>query len=175
MYSDIENMKVTNLLCKHVSFLSPKAKQVLKESEKIGYKWCLWGTHSKNCSLSYHINKIQAMEKTGYEHSIRIVICKYPFSSRLYIWTDNLHSTIMQIRKHGLDVKVKDIPHYIVDISEPDVVVFCNDNTYINTDENRKGVIECAFKRYRRSVNKKLLNIGYTVEDFINDNKEILE
>ena len=171
------NMKLKDMYCKHVLSLSVKAQMLLQESLQIGYKYCQWGSHEldkDSLDLFYHARKIENMERKKYEHAIRIVICKYPFLNNPIVWVDNLHSAILQMRKHGLDVTLKEIPFYIVDISEYNhPIIMSHNNSFIDTEENRNGVLYCAYKRYERSNNKELISLNYKISDFVNDNYEL--
>ena len=82
---DLLNMNLTDMFCKHVIRRNPdgmqiKAGELYIESCKLGYKVCNWGLHVGHASdIQYHINLITQMEKDGYNHAIRIVVCKYDF------------------------------------------------------------------------------------------------
>lgn len=171
------NMRLKDAYCKHVLSLTSIAKALRRESFRTGYEYCQWGSHEGDegkLDLYYHARKIVKMEEDGYEHAVRIVICKYPFSDILTIWVDNLHSAILQIRKKGLDVMLKEIPFYIVDISDYDnPIIMSHNGSFIDTDDNREGVLYCAYKRYERSNNGKLISLNYRVKDFICDNYEL--
>jgi hypothetical protein len=121
---DLLNMNLTDMFCKHVIRRNPdgiqiKADKLCIESCKLGYKVCNWGLHVGHASdIQYHINLITQMEKDGYNHAIRIVVCKYDFCDMPIVWVDNLHSAIKYIRQYGKNVKLGDIPFYVVDISD---------------------------------------------------------
>lgn len=123
---DLLNMNLTDMFCKHVIRRNPdgiqiKAGKLYIESCKIGYKVCNWGLHVGHASdIQYHINSIVQMERDGYNPAIRVVICKYDFCDTPIVWIDNLHSAIKYIREYGKNVKLGDIPFYVVDISDYD-------------------------------------------------------
>lgn len=118
------NMKLIDMFCKHIirnsqDNIKTKADKLYTESLKLGYNFCEWGVHNGHPSdISFHTGIITKMEKDNYNHAVRIVICKYDFSDKIIVWTDNLHSTIKYIREIGKDACLKDIPFYIVDLTD---------------------------------------------------------
>jgi len=174
---NIMKLKLMSLLSKHVFNLnSPKAFRLMSESIKTGYEYSLWGvvkTHMQD--FHYNMDIILKMEKENYCHPLRVVACRYAFSDRVYLWCDNMHSAIMYIRKYGADVTLKDIPFYIVYVNEGNVINICDCKEVVREDAvSLQGLSECSVKRFRRSDNIDLLNVGYTVEDFCKDNPEFL-
>lgn len=118
------NMKLIDMFCKHIirnsqDNIKTKADKLYTESLKLGYNFCEWGVHSGHPSdISFHTGIITKMEKDNYNHAVRIVICKYDFCDTSIVWVDNLHSAIKYIREYGKDVRLRDIPFYVVDISD---------------------------------------------------------
>ena len=177
---DILNMKLTSMLCKHVikhNFYKEysKAFRLYIASQKLGYEMCNWGLHVGHANdIQYHINLIVQMEKDNYNPAIRIVICKYSFCDKPVIWIDNLHSAIKYIRQYGKDVKLKDIPFYIVDISDYEHPIISGNSGYLRENyEDIFGAISCAYARFNRSNSRELVEIGYTLDDFLNDNPKL--
>lgn len=174
---DLLNMKLTDMFCKHVIRRNPdgiqiKASKLYIESCKLGYKVCNWGLHVGHASdIQYHINSIVQMERDEYNPAIRIVICKYDFCDTPIVWVDNLHSAIKYIREYGKDVKLRDIPFYVVDISDYEHPSIHGYNDSLREKhEDILGAVSCAYKRFRRSNSKELIEIGYTLKDFLRDN-----
>lgn len=174
---DLLNMKLTDMFCKHVirrniDDKETKAEKLYIESCKIGYEWCNWGLHTGHASdIQYHITSIVQMERDGYNHAVRIVICKYDFCDKPIVWVDNLHSAIKYIREYGKDVKLIDIPFYIVDISDYEHPSVQGDNGSVREKyEDILGDVSCGYQRFRRSNSKELIEIGYTLNDFLHDN-----
>lgn len=174
---DLLNMKLTDMFCKHVIRRNPdgiqvKAGKLYIESCKLGYKVCNWGLHVGHAGdIHYHIGLIIQMENDNYNHAVRIVICKYDFCDTPIIWVDNIHSAIKYIRKYGKDVKLRDIPFYVVDISDYDHPSIKGYSGSLRENyEDILGAVSCAYKRFRRSNSKSLIAIGYTLKDFLYDN-----
>lgn len=174
---DLLNMNLMDMFCKHVIRRNPdgiqtKAGKLYIESCKLGYKVCNWGLHVGHASdIQYHINLIAQMERDGYNPAIRISICKYDFCDTPIVWIDNLHSAIKYIREYGKNVKLGDIPFYVVDISDYDNPSIHGYNGSLRERyEDLLGAVLCAYKRFRRSNSKELIEIGYTVKDFLYDN-----
>lgn len=114
---------------------------------------------------------IEKMEKDRYNHAIRVVVCKYPFSDKVIVWTDNLHSTVKYIREYGKEVKLKDIPFYVVDLSllsHP--VVSAVDMKVLRPNLSAiVGAVSSAYFRYEMSNLKDLIDAGYLVGDLLDD------
>lgn len=114
------------------------------------------------------------MEKNKYNHAIRIVICKYNFSDKTIVWTDNLHSTIKYIRKLGKDACLKDIPFYVVNLTNLKYPKVLSNNEILRPIiSDILGAVSNAYFRYEMSNSKELINIGYTVNDMLNDSPEL--
>ena len=175
--SSISEMRLVDLYCKHmikVNFFDKEAKsnRLLRASRAVGYDYCEWGTHNGHRNnVSYHIDIIEKMEKEGYNHAIRVVVCKYPFSDKAIVLTDNLHSTVKYIREYGKEVKLKDIPFYVVDlslISNP--VVSAVDMKVLRPNLSAiVGAVSSAYFRYEMSNSKDLIDVGYLVGDLLDD------
>lgn len=78
--SSISEMRLVDLYCKHMIRVDynkeSKANRLLSASRAIGYEYCEWGTHSGHRSNGlYHLGIIEKMEKEGYNHAIRVVVC----------------------------------------------------------------------------------------------------
>ena len=177
---DLLNMKLTDMFCKHVIGHNPdgmqvKAGRLFVESSKLGYEVCNWGLHVGHASdTQYHINSIVQMERDGYNPAIRIVVCKYNFCDTPVVWVDNLHSAIKYVRENGKDVRLRDIPFYVVDISDYEHPVIYGYNGSLREEyEDILGAVSCAYQRFRRSNSKELIEIGYTLKDFLNDNARL--
>lgn len=96
---------------------------------------------------------------------------KYDFCDTPIVWIDNLHSAIKYIREYGKDVKLRDIPFYVVDISDYDnPSIHGYKGSLRERYEDILGAISCAYKRFRRSNSKELIEISYTLRDFLCDN-----
>ena len=177
--NDFMNMKLTDMYCKHMmkndSNYDSKANKLLNASCKVGYEICEWGLHSNHPSDFYHhMNIITKMEKDKYKHAIRIVMCKYDFCDEPIIWVDNLHSTVKYIREYGKDVRIKDIPFYVVDLTDLKQPIVKGYNNSLRTNiSNILGAISSAYFRYEKSNLQELIEIKYTIEDLLNDNPEL--
>lgn len=169
------DMPLIEMRCKHVFNPGIKEDTVLLESNRIGYKWCEWGRysgHEKN--FKYHMGVIHRMEKDDYFHAVRIVVCAYDFSVEKYIWVDNLHSAIRYMRKYGVNVLLRQIPFYVVDITQPIVRIFAYSEYLRTTREDIQGAIDCAYKRKERSDSEVLINADYRLLDFVKTNPMFL-
>lgn len=174
---ELLNMKLINMYCKHMikndSDSNSKANRLLEASCKIGYEFCEWGAHEGRPSdFFHHLNNIMKMEQDGYKHAVRIVICRYKFCNEPVIWVDNLHSTIKYIREYGMNVRLKDIPFYIVDLTDVKrPIVKGYKNSLRSNISDVFGAISSAYYRYEMSNLKELVDANYTVNDLLNDNQ----
>lgn len=174
------NMKLVNMYCKHMilneSVNESKANQLLVASNKIHYEFCEWGTYDNFPSdLLHHLGIITKMETDKYDHVIRVVICKYKFFDSPIVWTDNLHSTVKYIREYGKDVRLKDIPFYVVDLSDlENPIIGSYDKNVIKPNiSDVLGAVSSAYFRYEMSNSQELINVSYLVGDLLKDNPEL--
>lgn len=175
--NELLNMKLIDMRCKHVLNTSSNKKdlQVLNLSTECGYKWCLWGSHSGHSgNTDYHIKKIVDMENCGFTRPVRIVVCSYPFSPNTKVtWVDNLHTAIYYLRLFGKDLILKEMPFYIVDISEYDDKLYDYQGSLSQSKFDLAGALECAYHRRIRSNNKELIELNYTVSDLLKANPRL--
>ena len=173
------NMKLTDMYCKHMikndSNFNSKANRLLKFSDKIEYEFCEWGSHEKQPSnIFHHLNIITKMETDNYNHPIRIVICKYDFCNKPIIWTDNLHSTVKYIREYGKEAKLKDIPFYVVDLTDLKSPIIKGYKNSLRSDySDILGALSNAYFRYEKSNLKELIDVKYLVKDLLCDNPNL--
>lgn len=173
------DMKLTELYCKHMiknnSDEKSKSNKLLNTSHNMGYEWCEWGSHEDFPSnLSHHIDIITKMERNEYNHAIRIAICKYDFSDDLIVWADNLHSTIKYIRELGKGACLKDVPFYVVDLTDLGNPRVLSDNENLRPIvSDILGAVSSAYFRYEMSNSSELINVRYTVADILKDNPEL--
>ena len=174
--SSILEMRLVDLYCKHMIRVDydkeSKANRLLSASRTIGYGYCEWGSHDYSRSnVFHHLGIIEKMEKDRYNHAIRVVLCKYPFSDKVIVWTDNLHSTIKYIRQYGEEVKLKDVPFYVVDLSllsHP--IISAVDMKVLRPRLSAiVGAVSSAYFRYEMSNSKDLIDVGYLVGDLLDD------
>lgn len=169
------DMQIKDMLCKHVLNASEGIEsQVLKESLEIGYKWCLWGSHSgHDADISYHLDKIHKMESDEYYHALRIVVYNYGEKEKMYVWCDNIHSAIRYIRKYGLNVKLSQVPFYIVDLRTSPITV-AGYKDYLKEDNTCiQGAIRSALKRACWSNSRELLGLNFTIGQFVENHKKV--
>lgn len=170
------NMELKSLLCKHVFSLTEKAYALLNASIMIGYDYCLWNVaNNKPQDFNYDMNRILKMEKENYNHALRIIACKYEFSDEKYYWCDNIHSAIKYIRQYGDNVELKDLPFYVVDCEEnKKTTVYSYNKSVRLIEKDIIGIVKAADKRYRWSRYKKLVDVSYTIKNFIDDNPDFI-
>lgn len=171
--NDLLNMKLTDMRCKHALPETAKGNEVIRLSKEIGYEWAKWGAHSNHNNVAYHADVVMKMEFDMFEHPERIVVCDYPFSNEKHVWIDNMHSAVMYVRKYGLDVKLSDIPFYVVDISGGNEIVADN-GTGIVIPNKASGAVISARKRQAWSCSEELIALNYTLKDLLEENPVLL-
>lgn len=170
----ILNLKLTNLLCKHVFNSSDKAFKLLMASIRAGYDYCQWNVANNHVKdFDYDMQRIVKMEKENYNHALRIVACKYVFSERIYYWCDNMHSAIKYIRQYGADVRLRDLPFYVVYSGFGTKIITHEDSVRLNVNDVY-GIQRSATQRFLWSNSKEIIDVQYTIEDFIKDNPEFI-
>ncbi len=173
--NDLLDMQLQKMYCKHVLKLGEREKHILEISNELGYSWCLWGTNEGHGGdLNHHLGIIHGMERDNYNHAIRIVVCRYAFSNEKFVWVDNLHSCIRYIRKFGLTVTLKEVPFYVVDISENPNKIISYKGSLRNKETDIFNALQRALDRRAWSNSQELLNNRYSIQEFIHANPELL-
>lgn len=180
LLSNLLDMKLVDMYCKHMirnDFSNDsKANQLLSASREVHYDYCEWGRHDYSRSnVLHHLGIIDKMESDGYNHAIRVVVCKYQFCDKTIVWTDNLHSTVKYIREKGKEVRLRDVPFYVVDLSDlSHPVIGAYDKDVLKLSMSAiMGAVSSAYFRYEMSNSKNIIDIGYLVGDLLNDNPKL--
>lgn len=174
MPENILELKLTDLLCKHIFNSSDKAFKLLMASINVGYDYCQWNVANNRIKdFDYDMQRIIKMEKDNYNHALRIVACKYTFSDDIYYWCDNIHSAIRYIRKYGKDIKLRDLPFYVVYSGFGTKIITYKNYVRLNI-KDIDGIQISATQRFLWSNSKDIIDIHYTIEDFIKDNPEFI-
>lgn len=169
------NMRLIDMRCKHATDASEKGREVIRLSTPLGYDFAQWGLNGGHTDIRYHADVIMKMEEDNYCHPERIVICSYDFQKEPCIWLDNIHSAVRYVRKFGGGVKVKDIPFYVIDISNLEAIVSENGEGVLDMNmQHISEAIFCAWKRKERSDSKELIDLNYRLGDLLTDNQILL-
>lgn len=162
---------ISNMPCKHVCRLeSYKAQELLRVSEAIGYRKCIWGEgegYDSNPELNRVVN-LSRIQRFIYDKIIRPV--RIVADSEGILWADNLHSAISHVISRGDGCILADIPHYIIaqDKDSGCTVVY---DPYKQVDLNKLyGALTSADKRLSR-VDDNVRRIRYTIGDFMKENE----
>lgn len=174
------NTRLTDLYCKHMmkkNNKKSKANALLAASNKLGYEFCEWGSHSGHPSnLAYHKGIISKMIEDNYRHAVRLVACRYPFKQEPVLWADNLHSVIRYIKEYGMDARIKDIPFYVVDLTDIySPCILANDGILRPAMSDIMGAVSSAYFRYEMSNSRELIDADYKIKDFLQDNPGLLK
>lgn len=174
-YRDLLNTRLLDMRCKHVlDTSSKKARKALKESQEIGYNNCYWGMWHEGYTSTEEsrLCNLDRVRRRVYKHVVtpmRVVICWNDS-----IWIDNLHNALVNALVFGEDVRLRDIPCYIIDLSDEIPVVVDVFGSLSNSIEDIKGAIDAAKYRDDR-VTDSICDCNYLLKDFMKDNNITLE
>lgn len=161
---ELLNMKLIDLECKHIPLLNDENNKIYTNSEKIGYKYALFGSHRVDYKLSNELNRIENMSNSNCLRAVRVVL-----TNDGKIWSDNTHWTIAYIYKFGKESTLRDIPIYIVDLRyELPIVIDC-DNTLFDSVSNIQKAILASLNIQNRISKGWRKNQKYTISNFLND------
>ena len=167
---EIAERKIADLECKHViNFNSPKAKIIYNLGIESGFAGVIWGS-TRNGTEHTEKAIINQMLETNFNRPLKIVVVK---NNR--IWADNTHTCIAQILRHGGQVKIKEVPFYIIDLSHKHPIIVNYNNSVLNSVREIKKAISYAYKIHER--NEKGVrpnNITWNIKDLMkNSNIDI--
>lgn len=170
-FSDsVGNLKIRDMRCKHVCSLeSFKAQELLRASEAIGYRECMWGEwegYGNHPELNQTVNRsrIQRFIYDKIIHPVRVVA-----DEEGVLWIDNLHSAIAQVISRGDDCTLAEIPHYIIRSNEESGWTEVYDPYRIVDLNKLYGALTVADKRLSR-VDGNVRNVHYTIGEFMKEN-----
>ena len=161
--SNLLNIKLINLECKHIPELTEKNIKLLIDSEKVNYQYLVFGSHREHCRLSDELNRIENMSHSSCQRAVRIVL-----TNDNKVWCDNTHWTIAYIHKFGKETTLNCIPFYIVDLRFDYPVIIDYDNTLFDSLSNIMNAIAAAMQIQDRIDRGWRNNINYTIGDFLN-------
>ena len=86
-----------------------------------------------------------------------------------------MHSTVKYIREKGKEVRLRDVPFYVVDLSDlSHPVIGAYDKDVLKPSMSAiMGAVSSAYFRYEMSNSKNIIDIGYLVGDLLNDNPKL--
>lgn len=169
-YSEYLDRHVADCLCKHVCRCdSDKAKALVDASVQIGYYYVWWGYGEMlwtdpERNRMVQLSRVQRFIYDNLTRPIRIVIDKDGD-----MWLDNLHSTLAQVLCQGMDVMVRNLPVYIVDMRS-EIPKIIDGNCLVMFDYKKIQKLLIASKDRCRRVSSEVKTVGYTISDFIKDN-----
>jgi len=172
-YCNITEMQLLDLESKHVALADSKRKtELIKLGEQVGYNYVLWGTHrgkwiNDDTRLRYELDRVESMVNYPSIRPIRIVIC-----SNGKVFADNSHWALASAKKFGCDVKLKQIPFYIVDFTNPIPNIINNNGSVIQNEIDIMRTINAAGKIEQRVLNGWRINDTYSMRDLHNELQE---
>lgn len=161
---DIQEMKISELECKHILFKNEDNKIFADLADKVGYKWVLFGSHRglKEGRAEFEIARINDMAKSASSRAVRIVK-----TSNGKYFADNTHWILAYLKRFGGNLKLKDIPFYLVDFCQSIPIIVDVNNSVIKKHEdilnavNAAGDVEERIEKGWRPD-----NIVYTIRQF---------
>lgn len=171
-YRDLLSRKLTDLPCKHVMGLgSAKAKELYARSKELGYPQAMWGyglgIHTEESEN--RIIQIQTIRRMIYKQIVRPF--RVVIDSAGVPWVDNLHSCIRDILvTDSPDCTLGDTWFYLVDLSFDTPVVGDYRGSLSN---NLSDILDALGAAKRRDVrtSPKIRQVGYTIGEFMEDNR----
>ncbi|WP_097006718.1 hypothetical protein [Lacrimispora amygdalina] len=156
--SDVLDYPVDALECKHVILNEPK--EIYEASVKANYDYVILGSH-RHASINDENERIFNMVSNKFfNRPVRIVKAK---DGRL--WCDNTHTAMAYLRRnYKKDIRLKNIPFYLVDVSCNVPVVISINNSVIQKDDDIQNAINCSLQinsRLDKGVRPK--SMSYTV------------
>ena len=155
---------VKSCQCKYISKLS-KSTQILYQLAKIvGFDNIFLG-YNKKPNLKEEMEKIRQLSYSKENRPIRIIIAN---DNRL--WADNTFWALAYMDRIGVNIKLKDIPFYIVDTTKKVPSIISVNGSVIENQEDIKIAIG-----YSLRINELLdegwrsIDISYTIEDLFNE------
>lgn len=161
--SNVLEYPVAALECKHVILNKPK--EIYEASVKANYEYVILGSH-RHASINDENERIFNMvSNKSFNRPVRIVKAK---DERL--WCDNTHTAMAYLRRnYKKDIRLKDIPFYLVDVSRDVPVVFSINNSIVKNDDDIQRTINCSLQinsRIDKGVRPK--GMSYTVGELNN-------
>ncbi len=120
----------------------------VKLAKQVDSKWVLFGPHrglNEEDRIPFELNRISNMASSSNNRAIIIV----KTNNKKY-FSDNTHWTLTYIQRFGNNVKLKDIPFYIVDFTSKKPLIVDYKNSVIKNDEDIQNAINSAKNIERR-------------------------
>ncbi len=163
-YGVFFDTNLKNCQCKYISKLS-KSTQILYQLAKlVGFENIFLG-YNKKPNLNEELDKIKSISNLDNQKPIRIILAK---DGRL--WADNTFWSLAYLNKKGIDIKLKDVPFYLVDTTTKIPVILSYNGSVIENENDVKIAIG-----YSLRINEMLdegwrtKEISYTIEDLYNE------
>ena len=140
---EISKLGLKNLECKHIANATPENAIWLDLANKVGYEWAIFGSHRKmqeEKRLSFEINRIIEMSKSQNIRPIRIVK-----TSNDKYFVDNTHWALAMLMSKGKNVKLIEVPFYIVDFTQNQTLLVDVKNSVIDNQEDKLNAINAAY------------------------------
>lgn len=157
----ILDTKIRDLESKHYITLNETTNTIRELGEKAGNTNILWGYYRK-ATVGTELDKILKMVEDDFKRPSRIVV-----DSDGRLWGDNTHTLIHWIYKLGDNVKVGDIPVYVVDVRRTGLnsgIIIDINNTVNDSLEDIKKAIACGYRiNYYNEMGWRPLNTSYTL------------
>lgn len=152
--ADLRCGKVKNLQAKN----SQKAKALFNASEQI----------YPQCMVTHDVDLVDL--QLCKDQPLTIVICNYDWSEEPIIWVVNTWSAVAKFEAYG-NIEISQLPFNVVDITnECQPVLYTTLGISTTIYETFCSKVATAYARKRHSNRRDIVDAGYTIEDFFEDN-----
>ena len=158
----LEGKTLADLRCRNVKNLqsknSQKAKALFNASEQI----------YPQCMITHDVDLVDL--QLCKDKPLTIVICNYDWSEEPVIWVVDTWSAVAKMEVYG-DIEISQLPFNVVDITnEYQPVLYTTSGISTASYEMFCSRVVTAYARKRQSNRRDIVDAGYTIEDFFEDN-----
>ncbi|MFI3166468.1 MAG: hypothetical protein R3Y45_09405 [Bacillota bacterium] len=159
--NELLDVCLKNLECKHISNINERTTILNNNAIKVGYDYHIFGSHRVENAISSEIDRIINMSNSQCDRAIRIVITR---DGRF--WSDNTHWTLAYLIKFNLNVKLRDVPFYIVDFrcKTPQIISY-KDTLFASVYDLENAVNAASAIQERIDIGWRTSNLKYSINE----------
>ncbi len=165
---DVLDLKISELECKHILCENTDNQFFVELAKKVQYQWVVFGSHrglKEEERIQFEINRINDMASSDFCRPVRIVK-----TDNGKLFADNTHWVLAYLKRFGDNIKLKDIPFYLVDFCHKIPLIVDFNNSVIKNYEDIKNAVNAAGEIEER-IEKGWRddNISYTIQEFCDE------